>query len=365
MENAYHAPQPPHRAMPDWVPASVKTYLAHLEGGDSLRHIARTRGVHASTILRQVRRTEELRDDPLADAALSTLEKRLRRATPARLGREETRMSLVEKDLDEERLKRDMLRALKALSEPKALLVIAEGVEDAVIVVNDDGDRPVRRAVISRDVAEVMALREVIEGRMKGRLGRYAITAHGRAELNKLMAGAESARLARPEESAARGPAPRKARRRTAGVEAPLRVLARRKRRDGEAFLSADLVAAAERFHESYEIARVSGALNEDDLPKLLADRIPAPVARSEGGAALALSRGELALAHLVDAVRVLGPEMAQTVVMGVCREWGMERIEEELEYPARSGKIVLRIALKTLARHYARVGVAGHDLIY
>mgnify|MGYP000636854540 CR=1 FL=1 len=92
--------------------------------------------------------------------------------------------------------------------------------------------------------------------------------------------------------------------------------------------------------------------------------RVKAPV-RQEGATALAVSRGELALGHLVDAVRAIGPELAETVVMAVCEEWGMERIEKEYEFPARSGKIVLRIALHALARHYERVGLQDHDLIF
>ena len=69
-----NVPHPQGPSLPEWVPTEVITYLAHLEGGNSLRHIARKCGCHASTVLRQVRKTEGLRDDPLADAALSTLE---------------------------------------------------------------------------------------------------------------------------------------------------------------------------------------------------------------------------------------------------------------------------------------------------
>lgn len=352
-------------ALPDWVPDQVKTYLAHLEGGDSFRHIARKCGCHASTIMRQVRRTEGLRDDPLADAALSTLETFWRAGGTARAGRKGNHMSLAGNERERAKLDRDIQRGLKALTEPRALLVIAEGVEDAVIVVNDADDRPVRRAVIAREVAEIMALREWIEGKMKGRLGRYSITAAGRAELGRLLARAESLRASgeQDDSTVALGRAPRARTLRSAGAEAPLRVLARRKRGDGEAFLSATLVQAAERFRESFEIARVAGALG-DDLAPLYAGRIQPPMTQN-GGAALSMARGDLALSHLVDAVRTIGPELAETVVMAVCEEWGMEKIEKELEFPARSGKIVLSIALHSLARHYEKVGPQDHDLIY
>ncbi len=362
-----NVPHPQGPALPEWVPTEVITYLAHLEGGNSLRHIARKCGCHASTVLRQVRKTEGLRDDPLADAALSTLETFWRAGSAGSTGRKGMHMSLARSEQDKARLQRDITRALKALSEPRTLLVIAEAVEEAIVVLTGDDGRPVRRAIVARDVAEVLALREWIAGKTKGRLGRYSITAAGRAELNRQMAQAESQRAQEDVGPAAQGQGARAQTGRAAGAEAPLRVLARRKRGDGEAYLPRALVAAAERFHESFEIARVSGVLGEDLSPLLQGQIAVSPTAANAAGAttAQALSRGELALDHLSKAVRALGPDLAETVILAVCREWGMERVEEALDYPARSGKIVLRIALTTLARHYGATQDEGHDLIY
>ena len=63
----------PVSKMPQWVPDSVRRYLAHTETGLSIRELARREGCHASTVLRQVRRTEARRDDALVDAALHML----------------------------------------------------------------------------------------------------------------------------------------------------------------------------------------------------------------------------------------------------------------------------------------------------
>ncbi|MCC6000476.1 MAG: hypothetical protein JJU19_06360 [Pararhodobacter sp.] len=63
----------PLTAFPEWVPAAVRVYLTHTESGRSLRQIAREQGMHASTVLRQVRRFENRRDDPLIDCALGRL----------------------------------------------------------------------------------------------------------------------------------------------------------------------------------------------------------------------------------------------------------------------------------------------------
>lgn len=59
--------------LPGWLPKGVQAYLVHTGDGLSLRELARQRGCHASTVLRQVRRTENRRDDPLVDEALLRL----------------------------------------------------------------------------------------------------------------------------------------------------------------------------------------------------------------------------------------------------------------------------------------------------
>ena len=60
-------------AVPGWVPEGAKRYLAHTECGRSIRELARRAGCHASTVMRQIRRIETRRDDPLVDAALAAL----------------------------------------------------------------------------------------------------------------------------------------------------------------------------------------------------------------------------------------------------------------------------------------------------
>ena len=59
--------------LPGWLPEPAVTYLAHTSAGHSIRGLARAKGCHASTILRQVRKVESWRDDPLIDEALDRL----------------------------------------------------------------------------------------------------------------------------------------------------------------------------------------------------------------------------------------------------------------------------------------------------
>ena len=59
--------------LPEWVPHHARHYLAHTELGLSIRSVAREAGCAASTVLRQIRKLETERDDPLIDEALDTL----------------------------------------------------------------------------------------------------------------------------------------------------------------------------------------------------------------------------------------------------------------------------------------------------
>jgi hypothetical protein len=64
---------PPRCGIPDWLPDLAVTYLAHTSGGLGIRALARAKGCHASTVLRQVRKVEAWRDDPLVDEALDRI----------------------------------------------------------------------------------------------------------------------------------------------------------------------------------------------------------------------------------------------------------------------------------------------------
>jgi len=66
--------------MPEWVPPAAKVYLTHVCDGIPIRELARTKGCHASTVLRQIRKIEAERDDPLKDEALERLTARTKTA---------------------------------------------------------------------------------------------------------------------------------------------------------------------------------------------------------------------------------------------------------------------------------------------
>ncbi|MGR3586598.1 MAG: DUF6456 domain-containing protein, partial [Pseudooceanicola nanhaiensis] len=59
-------------------------------------------------------------------------------------------------------------------------------------------------------------------------------------------------------------------------------------------------------------------------------------------------------------ALRDLGPGLGDVVLRCCCYQQGLETAEQTLGWSARSGKIVLRIALQRLRRHYDELGDAG-----
>lgn len=352
-------------ALPDWVPAAVRLYLSHTQSGQSLRAIARAEGVHASTILRQVRRFENRRDDPLVDRALDRLlhvpvdresfENKDNRDMVSSPPRSTTRPpgpfagAGGEQAPDESRLNFEAARVLRRMSEPGAFLAVAADMERAVVL-RDGAEGAMRLAVLDRPVAEAFALREWIICRKPGRVAQYEITTAGRGALRRLLADGilpepgAAAGLANPESEAQRP--------RAGSGESPVTALARRRDRDGKPFLTSDLVAAAEKLREDFEIAQMGPQVGQDW------ERFLTAGSRGGYGPGGTGDRGQaVARERVTQALRELGPGLGDMALRCCCYLEGLETAEKHLGWSARSGKIVLRIALLRLRRHYDALG--------
>lgn len=355
------------RELPDWVPAAVGLYLLHTEEGVSLRSLARCTGRHPSTVLRQVRRFENRRDDPLVDEALA----RLGRGTEASARGLDTpgpdedtpdMMARLRPLTDEDRLAREARRILRRLIEPGTILAIAPEMERAVVLKETADGTTARIAVVEREVAQVFALKEWIACRRSGRVATYAITQTGRAALKRMLAAeadhtglaeapapfaAQHAEWEERRFERAEGEAERV---RVNVAESPVAMLARRKDADGKPFLSADLVAAAERLREDFELAQMGPRVAQNwDRFLTAGDR------GSFGGHGPAEGpRG--ARDRVAAALRDLGPGLGDVALRCCCFLEGLEATERRMGWSARSGKIVLRIALVRLKRHYDEV---------
>ena len=154
--------------MPKVISDSIINYLAHTSGGKTLRSIARTQNCHPSTVLRQVRRIEAKRDDPLFDEALlyastsmppqqkqsNATETPDMPAEPARL---------VPKQM-EDQVDREARRILRRLCEKNAFLVVAADRDKAAVFREVVPGHHNRIAVVERAIARGVYAAEAAEG---------------------------------------------------------------------------------------------------------------------------------------------------------------------------------------------------------
>jgi Domain of unknown function (DUF6456) len=351
-------------AFPSWLPEAVQIYLHHTEQGLSFRALARTKGCHASTVMRQVRRFENRRDDPLLDEALAAIA----RAHPTPIsapGKEECIMTAPFRAqntvVDEETIQREARRILRRLTEHGAMLAIAPDLDKAAVVRNLPDGHTLRTAVVSRPVAQAFALKDWIVCRKPGRIATYEISTAGRAALRRMLDADLS--QAQPGFAEAQAPfgnqhrawdervveepeGPRRVRYNLA--ESPVAVLARRRDKDGQAFLSPDLLDAAERLREDFELAQMGPRVAQNWERFLTAGDRGAFRPDAHGGEGPRGARERVAAA-----LRDLGPGLGDMVLRCCCFLEGLEVAEQRMGWSARSGKIVLRIALMRLRRHY------------
>ena len=179
--------------LPSWIPEAVRLYLDHTEQGLSLRAIARRDGCHASTVLRQVRRYEGRRDDPLLDEALAALVSR--DGEPSPHTKEEPMSAPIRHNtLDDKQIAREGLRVLRRLAEPGSVLAVAPDMEKAVVMREFPDGRSARTGVVDRAFAQAFALKDWIAIKKAGRVTSYELSATGRLALKRMVEAEEGGR---------------------------------------------------------------------------------------------------------------------------------------------------------------------------
>jgi hypothetical protein len=309
--------------------------------------------------MRLVRRYETRRDDPLVDEALCALGRVQGKDNHSPCRKDAKAMTApIRQDtivMDEARVMREARRILRRLAEADTVLAIAPDMEKAAVLRHVAGGETAHLAVTDRVVAQAFALKDWISCRKLGRIATYQITQAGRMALKRLQAGEDG--LA--EAQAAFGDQHRtwdsrvvevedgERRIRYNAAESPVLVLARRRDKNGEPFLAPELVAAAERLREDFELAQ-KGPRVAQNWERFLTggDRGGFGPDTQAGGPRDARERVSAAL-------RDLGPGLGDMVLRCCCFLEGLEVAEKRMGWSARSGKIVLRIALQRLRRHY------------
>lgn len=381
-------------------------YLAHVACGQPLRRIAAASGRHPSTILRAVRRVEQRRDDPLFDDLLSEIESVARDpGVPAPLAKETALpqfhpspadrpeagprsaphaaaaaapLDRAAPRPDDEAVDKEARRILRRLCEPRAFLALARGAQVACVFRKSE-DSLVTLARTPLEMARAFAARDWI-GCVHGgaSMARYEITSAGRSWLRRTLGEDGDQRRRKAE---APGPQPGMAeaasvfarqhqvtgRRRIVedGTardlvvnlgETPLGWLARRRGPDGKAFLEPGEIAAGERLREDFERAQMGPRITQD-WRRFLTPGEPGRSGAGEPAAGPAEARRRLA-----EALEALGPGLNDAALRACCFLEGLEATERRMGWAARSGKVVLKIALSRLAEHYGFAAAPSRD---
>ncbi|MGB2434425.1 MAG: DUF6456 domain-containing protein [Paracoccaceae bacterium] len=312
-----------------WLDKAAFHYDAHVHLGLSIRELARQSASHASTILRQIRRIEALQGDPQVKAALAKLK------SSRGEGAEPASSCPPDQSFNE-----DVINHLK----PKnAVLVMSENVEMAGIFLISSESEPQKLGLVPRAHAQSMIASGALHCVSAGRLSRYVLASN--LQPQNECAEAPQAFQTRPNPAIETEPVFK------GSPETPLMTLARRRNKDGSYFLTRALVAAGNRFHDDFEIAqtvRPDGFSHEDWL-------------RCASGAALSggSEKQQLLIERVAATLRDLGPELSDISLRCCCYLDGLELSEQSLGWSARSGKVVLRIALQRLKRYYeSHIGV-------
>jgi hypothetical protein len=128
--------------------------------------------------------------------------------------------------------------------------------------------------------------------------------------------------------------------------ESPLAWLARRKGRDGRAMIEPHHFLAGERLRADFTRAQM--------MPRTTSNWESPVRSRGDAGATMHFSDAAIAARQRINhAMAAAGPEFSGLLLDVCCFLKGLEDIEQERRWPARSAKVVLQLALDRLARHY------------
>lgn len=211
------------------------------------------------------------------------------------------------------------------------------------------GGRPVPRSLIER--LEAAELVRQVDGELR-------LTESGHARVRRAAATpaptvgdkidgfrSQHMQVARPARRAAGAEAPMAL---CNLAESPLGWLARRRGKDGAPLLSRRQLLAGERLREDFERAGLGQRMTR--APDAV------PVSRGRRGAAAPHRESDAAIdarRRLHRALDAVGAGLSDMAVRVCCCLEGLEEAERAMAWPARSGKVVLGLALDRLADHY------------
>lgn len=292
--------------------AALNDYIAHTQNQIPLRHLAKKQNIHPSTVLRRVRKIETLRDDPNVESHLRNVKK------------DKPRMAL--EDLQD-------IELLKSITGQDTTIVTAPNLAEAIII----------KAGIKFGVVKAAQVgRLCIEGYIKvdkqsSKITQYAITSKGRTALHQALI--ESNKVINNQDYISKEVSKR---------PAPIDVLAwRRVKGSTEYYLSSWQVQAGKRLYANFyhAVNCTKGSKTTLDWmsigTKIDISIPPFWYSSYDSGS------------QFEEALKYVGEGLADILLLVVCHEIGLEEAERKLQWPMRSGKLVLRIALTRLVKFY------------
>jgi len=175
---------------------------------------------------------------------------------------------------------------------------------------------------------------------------RLALTAAGRARLRRAEGAAGDVAFRLQHGAVGRVEAEGESRL-VEHAESPLAWLARRRDKTGRAFLTPTRLTAGERLRADFTLGEMMPTVTSN----WSAGRISG--GRGPGGLHDLTDRAVAARARVGAALDAVGGDLAGVLVDVCCFLKGLETVESERRWPARSAKVVLDIALGRLAEHY------------
>jgi len=304
--------------------------------------------------MRHVRRCESSRDSALVDAAFARFEKLYSQTAST-----EEIPPMID-PLDAKQINRAARSILRRLCENETYLLVSSKLDKAAVFKELVPGKKTILARVDQNIAEAFALKEWIAGDYVGSIGIFRITNVGRAALKRLLAqeGCKRARSAFQEQHRVFGERTVVANDGSNAevlrynlAESPLSLLARKKDANGALYLSADLLEAGERFRADFEAAQMGPRLAQN-WDRFLTSGISSGWSTGGEGNTQAHERFSAAL-------QILGPGLGDVALRVCCFLEGVQKAEKRLGWAARSGKVVLKIALQRLAIHY---GIASSE---
>lgn len=131
--------------------------------------------------------------------------------------------------------------------------------------------------------------------------------------------------------------------------ESPLSGLVRLKDKAGVAFFPCEAVDAGERLLADFTRAQLQPRITSSWEPRL------SSLGKGDTGGMADIAASAIeARRRFARAMEAMGPELSGVATDICCFGKGLELVERERQWPARSAKLMLRTALLALARHYA-----------